>query len=95
MRTPHGIVAHDHAQLIPVLPPAYPLRVARRVDPEDVVGASEIAERLGVSSSVVHDWQRRYEDFPNPLLRLRMGLLWHWPDVEAWARSTGRAEAAH
>lgn len=91
MRKCHGTGAHDHAQLIPVVPQAYPLVMARRVDPKDIVGASEIADRLGVSSSVVHDWQRRYDEFPEPLLRLRMGLLWHWPDVEAWAQATGRA----
>lgn len=90
MRTANGIVAHDHAQLIPVLFPAYPLLVARRVDSEEIVGVSEIADRLGVSSSVVHDWQRRYEGFPTPLRRLRMGLLWHWPEVEEWAQATGR-----
>ncbi len=64
--------------------------MAPKVDPEDIVGASEIAERLGVSSSVVHDWQRRYDEFPSPVIRLRMGLLWLWNDVETWARSTGR-----
>lgn len=61
------------------------------IEPDDIVGASEIADRLGVSSSVVHDWQRRYDDFPDPLRRLRMGLLWSWPEVLAWARSTGRS----
>ncbi len=65
--------------------------MATLIDPDDIVGASEIADRLGVSSSVVHDWQRRYDDFPGPLRRLRMGLLWSWPEVLAWARSTGRS----
>lgn len=63
------------------------------IEPDDIVGASEIADRLGVSSSVVHDWQRRYDAFPDPLRRLRMGLLWSWPEVESWARDTGRRKA--
>lgn len=56
-----------------------------------LVGTGEIAERLGVKrTSVVHDWRRRHRDFPEPVLELRMGLLWWWPDVERWARHTGR-----
>ncbi len=64
--------------------------MADHLDVDDLVGAAEIADRLGVSSSIVHDWGRRHKDFPPPLKRLRMGLLWHWPQVEAWARATGR-----
>ena len=25
-------------------------------------------------------------------LQLRQGHVWHWPDVEAWARATGRLD---
>ena len=68
-------------------------RVGRRVDVDDLVGAAEIAERLGRgSASLIHDWRRRYDDFPPPVLQLRQGHVWHWPDVEAWARATGRLE---
>jgi len=66
--------------------------MASPIDPDDIVGASEIADRLGVSSSVVHDWQRRYDDFPEPIRRLRMGHVWSWPDVAAWAQQTGRQQ---
>ena len=61
-----------------------------RYDTKDLVGVAEIAERLGVGTSVVHDWRRRHDDFPEPVLRLRMGLIWAWPDVRRWASSTGR-----
>lgn len=61
-----------------------------KVDPIALVGVAEIAERLGVGTSVVHDWRRRHADFPQPVARLRMGLVWEWPNVERWARSTGR-----
>jgi predicted DNA-binding transcriptional regulator AlpA len=56
-----------------------------------LVGAAEIAERLGLGkSTVVHDWRRRHDDFPEPVADLTMGLVWAWPDVERWARKTGR-----
>jgi hypothetical protein len=58
---------------------------------DQLVGAAEIAERLGVKrSNVVHDWRRRHRDFPEPVARLRQALVWAWPDVERWARRTGR-----
>ena len=58
---------------------------------DELVGAAEIAERLGVGkSTVVHDWRRRYPKFPEPVAELSAGLVWAWPDVEKWAKSTGR-----
>lgn len=57
----------------------------------DLVGAAEIAERLGVPrSSSIHVWIARYPDFPAPVVKLKGTHIWHWPDVEAWARATGR-----
>jgi hypothetical protein len=65
--------------------------VGRRLDVEQLVGASEIAKRLGVKQrQAVHVWRQRYPDFPEPVLRLDMGLVWNWPEVERWARATGR-----
>lgn len=58
---------------------------------DQLVGAAEIAERLGVKrTSVVHDWRRRHPEFPEPVLQLRMGNLWWWPDAKRWALTTGR-----
>ena len=58
---------------------------------DDLVGAAEIADRLGLTStSVIHDWRHRHADFPAPVKELRMGLLWSWPSIEAWATATGR-----
>jgi predicted DNA-binding transcriptional regulator AlpA len=60
---------------------------------DQLVGAAEIADRLGLGrGSVVHDWRRRHPDFPAPVATLSMGLVWVWPDVEAWARRTGRLQ---
>jgi len=65
--------------------------MARRVEVDNLVGAAEIARRVGVSRpNVVHDWRRRYADFPKPVAHLRQALVWNWPDVERWARRTGR-----
>ena len=65
--------------------------MARRVDVSELVGAAEIATRLGLSlPQTVHDWRRRHSDFPAPVATLKMGMIWNWPDVEAWARRTRR-----
>ena len=67
--------------------------VGRKVDLDDLVGTVEIAERLGVKRpGVIHDWRRRYEDFPQPVTTLSNVLVWLWPDVAAWARRTGRLD---
>ncbi len=65
--------------------------MGRRLDVAELVGAAEIAQRVGVTlPQTVHDWRRRHPDFPKPVATLRMGLIWYWPDVEAWASRTGR-----
>lgn len=64
--------------------------VEGQLDPAQLVGAAEIAARLGVGRQMVHQWRQRHEDFPEPVARLEQALVWHWPDVEAWARRTGR-----
>jgi hypothetical protein len=73
--------------------------MGRKVDVDKLVGASEIADRLGLAyPQSVHSWRRRYEEFPQPVARLRSGrqrqtLIWNWRDVERWARKTGRLPA--
>lgn len=58
---------------------------------EDLVGAAEIAERLGLAHrESVHTYRRRYSDFPEPVANLRQALVWDWSEVETWARNTGR-----
>jgi hypothetical protein len=44
-----------------------------------------------VGKPLLVDWRRRYPDFPEPVITLRAGLVWAWPDVEKWAKATGRA----
>ena len=61
-----------------------------KIDPSDLVGSAEIAERLGVVRETVLLWRRRPVDFPEPVATLQQAMDWNWRDVEAWARSSGR-----
>lgn len=65
--------------------------MGRKVDVNDLVGAAEIAERLGLSHvQTVHTLRRRHRDFPEPVVSLKRAHVWSWTDVEAWAAATGR-----
>ncbi len=58
---------------------------------KDLVGAFEIADRLGMSHhAIVHVWRSRYPEFPKPIIKLHAGMIWDWKEVEAWARKTKR-----
>jgi predicted DNA-binding transcriptional regulator AlpA len=57
--------------------------------PDQLVGLTEIASRLGVSRQRVHQLSQQ-EGFPDPVARLAAGLIWEWADIELWARQTGR-----
>jgi len=62
------------------------------VNVADLVAVEQIAERLDLKqASLVHDWIRRGTNgFPEPIAKLGSIRIWAWPDVEKWARSTGR-----
>jgi hypothetical protein len=65
--------------------------VGRRIDVDLLVGTAEIADRLGLNQpETVHAWRRRHPDFPAPVKRLQIGYVWNWPDIERWAKATGR-----
>lgn len=60
----------------------------------DLVGASEIADRLHIAQpQTVHTLRKRHADFPAPIARLKNAYIWVWPEVEAWAQRTGRLPA--
>lgn len=73
------------------------LRVLR-VEPDDLVTASDIAARLGRSRESVRlliAGRRGQGDFPAPTSHLRTrNRLWRWTDVAAWAREL-TAEQEH
>lgn len=65
--------------------------MGKKIDVDDLVGAHEIAQRLGVARpQVVHEWRRRHADFPEPIATLKTALIWDWREVRHWATATGR-----
>jgi hypothetical protein len=54
-----------------------------------LVGAAEIGDMFGVSRQRVTQLMAR-ADFPSPLQELRMGKVWDFDAVVAWAKRTGR-----
>lgn len=55
----------------------------------DPVGVSDIAERLGVKTQTVAQWKLRGL-LPEPRWTVSKIPAWQWPDIEKWARETGR-----
>lgn len=57
----------------------------------DPVRCSDIAKRFGVVQSAVINWEKRFKDFPEPLLvgdsGLRPTKIWEWAEIEEWARA--------
>jgi hypothetical protein len=70
--------------------------VVRRVEPDDLVTASEIAERLGRTRESVRlliAGKRGAGDFPAPVSHLRSrNRLWRWSDIVEWSDETSPAE---
>jgi predicted DNA-binding transcriptional regulator AlpA len=61
--------------------------MARLVDLDDLLDASGVAELLGLSrATAVSVYQRRYEDFPPPVLATASGRCQFWlrEDVATW-----------
>ena len=62
-----------------------------KLDPADLIDANDVAKIIGISrGSNVSIYRRRYPEFPEPVVDKGRCMLWHRPDVEAWARTTGR-----
>ena len=61
--------------------------MGRKVDVEDLIDSKEAAVILDLShAETVHQYLRRYPDFPRPAVD-RPGLkLWVRPEVRDWAR---------
>src|SRR5438132_13336174 len=55
----------------------------------DPVGEAEIPARLGIRRQTVHTWHHR-KLMPEPRWTVAGQPAWEWPDIEAWARRTGR-----
>lgn len=58
---------------------------------DQLVGTAEIAQRLNIAHpETIHSWRHRYDDFPEPVAKLSIGMVWNWPDVRAWAKKHGK-----
>ena len=67
--------------------------MAPKVNTEDLVSASEVAEILGLAHyNTVTTYLRRYADMPRPVIDKSNGRirLWLRPEIVAWAARTGR-----
>lgn len=53
---------------------------------ERLLGMAEIAEIAGVSRQSVVNWRSRHQDFPRPVLTLRMGPLFDRDEVSEWLK---------
>lgn len=53
----------------------------------DAVGVAEIADRAGVKPNTVMVWRQRHDDFPAPIVELKMGPVWFWADVQPWVEA--------
>lgn len=53
-------------------------------DPLELLGLAEIAAQNNVSAQAVYNWTKRYEDFPEPIARLRMGPVFDAKEVYEW-----------
>jgi hypothetical protein len=63
------------------------MKVARQIDPNDLLDAGEVAVILGLAyRQVVSTYRRRYGDFPEPLISKNSGMceLWLRSDIEDW-----------
>lgn len=62
---------------------------------DHMVGAYDIAQRLGWRHpELVHHYLNTDPTFPRPVAAIggptRKTKVWMWPEVERWARRTGR-----
>jgi hypothetical protein len=64
-----------------------------RINSEDLIDSLVVAEILGLRHrESVTTYLSRYPDMPRPVVELGKGRvrLWLRPEVEAWAKQTGR-----
>jgi hypothetical protein len=65
----------------------------RLVDADQLVGSNEIADRLRLKRVQHVHWFRQHDAaFPDAVARIGASgaYVWYWPDIEEWARRTGR-----
>lgn len=59
--------------------------MARLIDPEQLIDATETAEILGLAQrNSVSVYRHRYADFPEPIVQRGQCTLWLRADIEQW-----------
>ena len=62
-----------------------------RVDLDDLLNAREAANLLGLAHrEAIATYRRRYEDFPEPVLKKGTCVLWLRQDLISWAAARAR-----
>jgi predicted DNA-binding transcriptional regulator AlpA len=67
-----------------------------RVEPDNLVSLSEIAERSGLTRAAISNYAKgeRGKEFPRPVARVTSeSPLWEWTDVAAWLHARGQIKA--
>jgi predicted DNA-binding transcriptional regulator AlpA len=59
-----------------------------------LMGAAEIADRLGVTAARIHQIVAEDPTFPAPTAVLRAGKVWKTTDVERWIVKRDKRRAA-
>ncbi len=63
-----------------------------RIDPNDLLNAKEAADLLGLAHrEAIATYRRRYEDFPEPVLKKGTCVLWARQDLVNWAANRRRS----
>lgn len=61
---------------------------APRIDPANLIDATEVAAMLGLAHrNTVSVYRRRHADFPEPIVEKSRCVLWLRTDVERWRDS--------
>jgi hypothetical protein len=68
----------------------------QRIEPDDLVPASEIARRAGVTREAVRLWTEglRGEAFPGPRAIIGKSKIWSWLEVAHWLAASGKIQPA-
>lgn len=55
----------------------------------DLVTGAEAARRLGISRERLRQLAGG-DDFPTPVGKVGVAIVWRWPDLTRWAKREGR-----
>jgi hypothetical protein len=86
-----GVVLDTAAAPVPAAVPDGPVSPVTG-GPLEVVGLTEIADRLGVKPQTVAQWRWRCIGMPAEQWTVSGQPAWDWETVAAWARDTGRLD---